>query len=1472
MKRTFRELHKSERVADGFTGAWNQDFRADGISWTELLKFPRILLVSEAGAGKSYECEQQASSLFDQGEAAFFLPLERLAAGGVASVLYGPHLQRFQQWKVSSSQVAYFFLDSIDELQLVHGSFRDALTRLAHDLDGALGRATIVVTSRPVAIDRRAFKEILPVPEPTSETLDGEEFVRLAIHGPKEEGQDQPPPFIEVELLPLTDQQIIEFSRDRGVVLPEALLSAIEAKHASDFARRPQDLIELCDDWRDHGQIRSHFEQVKSHVLAQLATRPDRREKAELSVEKARQGAQRLALASILGRRLTIRYSAGADTEDSGDAPIDPRALLQGWTAKEIAALLERPIFAEGGYGRVRFHHRSVMEYLAACQIHQLIESGTISESSAKRLILGLANTNDRLLKPSMRPVAGWLSLIRRDIFDAILVVEPSTLLTHGDPESLTDSQRERALLAFVERYGKGQWRGLEVPDLQVARLAQAALSDTILAAWSSGIENPEVRELLLRLISAGRFQTCADLAASVARNAANSDRERFEALVALSNLGDGRLGAFIAAAVALAPGWTERMARWIGTFLYPEHVGDAQLLQLLSNVRVESRRGIDYAASVAYVIEKADLSTNRLEALLPGLLALTRSNVEVREDELVDREGQLEASTILRALCIRLLQRGSRSNELIQASVLALRASEAGTGLRKGNTELRALLDALPSDLRRQAFEADLAWIALFKSERDVRYRYLRLVYEGALSYTVERDWQWVVDALSEPEAATESRAVLLQLAVHLAAGSNGEAEFDAIRRAVAESSALITQLNEAIDANKPSEAIRRMQEEQRKRKERQQRKLASQREDWLAFWSEVANRPALALAPGRLDSTVWNLWLVLRKKGRGGGEGRWDRAFLEAHFGHEVTNAVRRALMCYWRSMKPSVRSERKVGEKNTYLVVWSIGLMGIYAEAEDPAWAITLSRDEVELATRYSLLELNGLPNWLAALVEAHAAQVERVIGDQLDEELAEPPGKERWHSTLLQDLRHGPAQITRLLQPRLAAWFSGPGEELMQLPHSESSESKLDQVVRVLITHGDQSIRSTIENVATRQVEAAGNGPFLFFWLPVLCSLNPARGTAKLLEVLDGLPVEQDGIAVRAIGSLFNERRTEGSIDWGSTLTADSLLELTIAIYRHVRPEDDLEHEGAYSPGSRDCAEDGRRYVFEALMQTSGPEAMRAKLALAAHPTFGQLRDRIAALAQERLAAEVDSSIFEMSELCGLFEGKELPPKTGTDMAQLLVDRLDDLQELMLRDTGPRAAWAAVNDENTLRPAIARELEVAARSAYTVDQEAVTVDGKETDIRLRSLSGHQATIELKVGEKSRSAKVLRDTVEDQLVKKYMAHKMARTGCLLVTVSDPARSWLHPETNSRIDRFQLQELLDAAAQVAQRRLGGDARVVARILDLTPRLDTEAVAASKPAARTKRLPVGRKKSKVRDTARAQRTVTACESRESKP
>lgn len=1434
MNRTFKDLRAPSSGDDAFEFSWGERFDDSGTSWDELLKSQRILIVSEAGAGKTYECETKARELFARDEPAFFLSLESVASAGVAATLFGDEHKRFTDWLASSSQVAYFFLDSIDELQLVHRSFKDALRRFAYDVRGALGRATVVITARPVPIDRQAFRDILPVPVPVRQEESEDEFVRIAMDGPSNTKDDGPPAIREVELLPLTGLQIIEFARSRGVGDPEALLAAIDAKHAREFARKPQDLIELCDDWREHGGLRAHFEQIQAHVRARLAARPERREKAELPPAKALIGAQCLALAVILSRRLTIRYSAGSDADSTGAAPIDPRELLADWGPNEVLTLLERPIFVEGGYGRVRFHHRSVMEFLAAHQIHDLIEEGLLAQSAARRMLFGLTGSNERILRPSMRPVAAWLALLRPDMFERVVKIEPDALLIQGDPESLTDLQRERALLGYVARYGKGQWRGLEVPNLQVARLAQLGLAGTVQSAWAAGVEAPEVRELLLRLVSAGHMQACADLVAHVAADASCSDRERFEALLALAALGDSRLAPMVDAIVTLAPGWSERLARWVGTMLYPEHVTEAQLVQLLERVRSETRRSGDYADSVARVIQKADIGLARLEALLPDVLRLARGGLSAVEEEFQEADGRLEMSSILRSLCVRLLELGSVSETLIEASVLAGRSADASSGLGKGKTELSALLDSLTNGWRPRIFQADLACVESLGGDRSARYRLVRIVYEGALNYTLERDGSWVQGALADVQVSPERRAVLLHLAAHLYAIEgglkNGE---DALRRAVTDSTTLNDELNSIVASNQPSSEFLKMQEEQRKRQERQAKKRADERDAWARMRRELAEQPALALGPGRRDSTIWNLWLVLRKLGRNGDEGRWDRSFLISQFGVEVTDKLRLALMAYWRSMRPTVRSERPRGEENTYLTVWSIGLMGIYAEAEVLLWATKLTRSEAELAARYALLELNGLPSWLSDLAKAYPTEVETVFGAVLLHELLDAGGDSGWHSMVLQSLRNGKLDVAQLLLPRLVGWLEGSGLELMQLPHSRSNEQKLSQVVGVLLAHAGPEINGPLEELAAAQARAAGTGPYLLFWLPVLFSLAPLRGAESLLPVLAALPVEPNGAAVHIIGSLFNQRTGSGSTDWAAKLAPAQLLRLTLEFHRHVRPEDDLVHDTVYSPGARDAAEDGRRYIFDALIKASGPEALSAKLALAAEPLFDRLRDRIAALAQERLAAEIDSSAWTPTEVATLLARKELSPRTATDMAQLLVDRLDDLQELMLKDTGPRAGWALIDDENTLRPMIARELEVASREAYTVDQEAVTADGKETDIRLRAVSGYQATIELKVGEKGRSARELCDTIDDQLVKKYMAHREARTGCLLVSVADPDKYWLHPETNQRIDRFGLQTLLQAKAEEAQRRLGGEARVLARVLDLTPRLSTEKQAA---------------------------------------
>lgn len=1460
MKRRFG-VNASADASEASTKSRRDVYLGQTIEWFSLLESQRVLLVAEAGAGKTHECEEQASNLFKRGEAAFFLRLEAVAADGIRSSLNGEQFKRrFDDWRASSSQIGYFFFDSIDELQLVHGDFRKALERVNEDLEGALSRATVVVTSRPVDIDRRAFAEVLPVPKVAIDEGHGESFVRMAIEGPTDGDERRAPPFREVTLLPFSDEEIFEFAQGQGVKNPDKLLEEIRARHAEDFARRPQDLIELCDSWRDHERIRSHYEQLKSHIKARLRARPKRKEPAELTLDRAREGVQRLALAAILSRRLTIRHSAGADVEGSGDAPLVPDDLLSDFTSSEIETLLQRPIFTEGGYGRVRFHHRSVLEFLAATEIDRLVGSGALAVSAAKRMLFSFSDTHVLLPKPSMRPVAAWLAKMRPEFFDTVSKVEPSTLLLYGDPESLSEQQCAQALRAYVQLHGAGQWRGLEIPSLQLERLARQPLQQVILDAWSSGIENSEVRHILLQLIAVGQYTQCADLAVSVAENKASEERERFDALVALIELDDYRIDALIESIASSQPGWSHRIGRWVAQHFYPKNVTDDQLVRLLTAIPRASRRDDFFPSGMAAVLERVSVSRERLESLLPAILALTRRSVvlDIEEDSLKDRKGQLQASYILRGLSVRLLQEGSCATYLLEAAVLGFRAAGHSSLDSDRKCKLVKLINDLPAQNRRAVFEADLAWISrLDPCIRPAQVVASRLMFQAPLQYSMEKDGPWILRELANVANDNLRRSILLQMMTYLAQ-TDVPAELESVRAAVKDSTSLTAELAELTKAAAPTRQVLEAQARERKRSERLALKQAEDKAEWSAFWTELAMRPKLALSPGRVQGTLWNLSTVLSKRSRGSDRVRWDREFLELSFQGPVIEAIRKSLMAYWRGMTPTLPSERK--DKNTHQRVWTYGLMGLYAEAEDPRWTRSIDALEAELAARYALVELNGLPDWLSTLTDAYPHVVERVLGREIECDLKEEGG-DGWHSMLLQSLRYGRIEIARVLERRLVSWLRGPGRQLMHSRHTPVVEAKLDQVVRVLLVHGTFETKFWLTELATREVTAAKQGPFLFFWLPVLMRLSPGRGADLLLRTLSVLPVERKGVAVTVIGSLFNERHVEGGPNWSVALTPETLLRLNQEFNRHVVPANDERHEGAYSPGPRDNAETGRRLVFDALIKATGAPAYQAKLVLSMDPLFTHARDRIAALAHERLAEETDAGVISMEELARLFQGNELAPMTTTDMAHLLSDRLDDLQDLMGIDASPKATWAKITDENTLRPAIARELDTMSKGAYTVDQEAVTVDGKETDIRFRTLSRYQASIELKIGEKPRTGKDLRDTIETQLVTKYMAAHNAKAGCLLVTVADPEKRWYHPETGESMDRHQLQDMLTEAAQLAQQRLGGEARVLARVLDLTPRLPKERLVAktSKRTTKTNGAPMAARDSRaISKTARS--------------
>jgi hypothetical protein len=1430
IERTFKEIPEG-KIEESDTWPFLASLGySSGKTWADLLKSKRILIVSEAGSGKTYECENQSKLLWGAGEPAFRLELATLATSELRTMLQVDQEMRFDQWLRSQSEVATFFLDSYDELKLSLGSFELALNRLAKSIYGKLDRARIVITTRPIPFDEELVRRLLPVPkavitvEPT-----GENFARIALHGATKEesnggNEEKNPDWTTLALLPLSDEQIVEFVSLQGVENPDEMFADLKRRNALEFARRPQDLIELSADWKDHKRIRTHREQVESNILTKLKPRVDRPEPAELSVAKAMEGAKRLALAMMVTRRLTIRHSAESD-HGGTEATFDPGLILKNWTAdKEIKALLERPLFGFASYGRVRFHHRSVLEYLAAARLSDLRSEGMTS-SALKRLIF--TETRGKIIvRHSKRAIAGWLALSVSTIFEALRDNEPEVLLNEGDPESLSASQRYQALRAYVERHGKGGWRGRKVPGIQIHRFASADLSGEIKRLWSNGVENPEIRELLLELIELGSITECSDIAYTCASNPMAERGERLAGLDALAAIKDERLSDLVDKIAAGSSEWTGKVSEIALMRLFPKHLGIYQMFQMLPRLKHEKGRIGDLNWFLPTTISQHAWNPGELESIRDGFAKLISEKLRWQEQWPNYASSNEHLASLLAVTCIRGLE-GKISSEWLRAAVMAILLADYGNQEDKEFSKLLDILNGLPPESSREIYWATDAILQSLHPLEDPFERYAATTLHWKIRLQGNRDADWISGDIAETSRNESERAMLLEAALRLGFGDDSRIDYmRGLKNQVADLPELVGKIDEWLISLTTKSEPEEWEIKQAKWKEDAARKEACDLKSWNDFWSRLSQDPECAFSQERETHTVWNLWHAMTKAGSRGRDSGWNRQFVMDFLGSEMADRLRQVLMRLWRSDSPTLASERPKDERGTYLVRWQLGLAGIYAEAEDPNWAQRLSKDEACLASRYATIELNSLPSWMDALVIAHPCAVEETLGMELIAELNETD-RNLFHSMLLQNLGHSGQAVRVLFIPRLREWLE---EKSTEVTNGTQTNGEIDQVAQVtgfLAKYGSREMEAYLAGIAGKHLARNPAMPCAKVWLSILLQFDAEAGIDALEQFTQAVTPSSRSDAVNLIGWLFGERGGGARISC-QHFTPMQLLRLMRLVYTHVRTGDDVHHKGAYTPDARDNAEQARNNIVNAILTSKGEEGWSAKMEMSRDPLCAHFKDRILAMAEESWAEEIDGAAFNDQQAVALDQSGEAPPATNEAMFELMVNRLEEIDDILLQDTSPRAIWAKITHEPDMRRAIARELSLLAKGIYKIDQEAVTADEKETDIRLRStVSEHEAIIELKLAD-DRSANDLLGALEEQLVTKYMASENSRSGCLLITLSKD-RTWDHPNGGQRIDFSELIALLRIEADKIIEKYGHSIRLHLHAFDLRPRLQTE-------------------------------------------
>ena len=160
LDRTFWPLGDGEEY-DPDTLRAQARFGLSFMHWSDLLTMTRVVILAEAGTGKTHELRETTRRLRREGKAAFFCHIEDLATDGLEKALSEGNGEEVRSW-LAGDHAAWLFLDSVDEARLTHYRYFDkALRALAQALGYATSRAHIFITAR--VSDWRATSDLVLV-------------------------------------------------------------------------------------------------------------------------------------------------------------------------------------------------------------------------------------------------------------------------------------------------------------------------------------------------------------------------------------------------------------------------------------------------------------------------------------------------------------------------------------------------------------------------------------------------------------------------------------------------------------------------------------------------------------------------------------------------------------------------------------------------------------------------------------------------------------------------------------------------------------------------------------------------------------------------------------------------------------------------------------------------------------------------------------------------------------------------------------------------------------------------------------------------------------------------------------------------------------------------------------------------------------------------------------------------------------
>ena len=1351
----------------------------EALTWEDLLSKHRVVILAEAGSGKTTELREQVRLSTAAGRYTFFTTVQNVGCRGLSGALDRAASLKLEQWR-TSDQPAWFFFDSVDDAKGSNIRLDDAFKEIADGVEGGADRAHVVLSGRHTDWEFRRDLESLetsiamPPADIAAPAIDPNELIVSVLR--REKPPEQLPPAeapLVVVMAALDRSQVEIFARGKGLADVDAFLSALDKANLSDFARRPLDLDWLVDYWRTHGTFGSLAAMLELSLRQRLdEPDPQRARRDPIDADRAISALERIGAALVFERLQDITVPDSEVDLVRHRRGLDVAEILPDWSGEHRTRLMNRAVFdpASAGFARLHNDNKAVVRSFLTARWLKRLTDANCPEAEVAALLFA-TTYGVPLVIPSMRQTAAWLSLWNPNVAREVIKRDPRLLMDAGDPGSLSLRVREEALKAVVAQVVDDE--EIDIPDWDsLKRFASPDVAPCLRALWAAHGDSPAVRELLLLMIWRGELKSCADLAIA-ASFGAHADRhsQEFSGQALMASASDEekrRYAAYIRDNASTVPNvlvWDAVNA------LFPTIVPVDEFLLILQQVDVTDRSdgiGLDYYGP--NLVDRLD-SVAQIEQLIAGLLDRLTSRVKPEHDQELPEDEPL-LSTIEAA--------GRRLLELVppkSAPPLAIDAAlrlgksrlhEAWPLRKKDAADLFTLLQASPERRRAALWHAAerLAGATILQGEPVTDVWQLRI--QGFSPELQFDDFDWLLDDAEHRLAPNERQiAANTTLRLWLAGGSRSD-QLARMRVVGDRRPEVAAAIDRWTRPRIPSEKELALERKMLQTERRSAVESAKRDQSWLEFADGLRADPSqlrsLTLpSDGGFDARLYHLWQLL--KAVGPNRSRFaidDLKPLEPMFGAPVVAALRDAFVAYWRHWSPTLRSERPEDKQNTINALDCIGIVGVTLEAAGhPNWAAELSYDDAVRAAIYATLELNGFPTWLRSLARAQPGPVREVLKRATAPELNGSEAMSRREA--LENISRADAAISSLLADDLFSYLSR--NEILP----PAVLAPLLRILDVGYRH-----RAAFAALLCKRFDRTTIRDQELILITALFRLDPDQATATLGAKLAVLPSNKQTLLVQSVLSRFIGQRWIDGDDIIGTLPFDSLEPLVVTAFRTIRIEDDKDRPGGqvYSPDERDNAEEARSKLFRALVDTPGLATFEAIQRLSDAPDFPIRRRRMMELARDRAESDSEAEPWSSADVYAVEIYFLTVPRSPRDLQRLVLRRLDDLQYDLLNSDYPQGPIvASLPHEVDVQNWMADRLRRDQGRSYSIEREPHVVEEKKPDIRFRAkASDANVPMEIKVAE-SCSLGELEEALEGQLVGRYLRDRQNRYGILLL-----------------------------------------------------------------------------------------------------